>query len=54
MSGNVKIISADQVQTVHLPTLIPASGTYTFRTSGSIRIDPGFQEVEITITLAPK
>lgn len=54
MAGDdVMIFRGTTCQTVHLPTLAPASGTYTFRTGEPIRIEPGFQEVEITISLAP-
>lgn len=53
--SEVKIFTDDGVcQTVHLPMLLPTSGTYTIRTGQPIRIEPGFQEVEITITKVSK
>jgi hypothetical protein len=51
---DVKIIRGTEWQTVHLPGLLPTDGSYTFRTGELIRIEPGFQEVEIRIRLVPK
>lgn len=43
----------DDWTTVHLPTLLPTDGSYTVRTGRPIRIEPGFQEIEITMRLVP-
>lgn len=53
-TDDVVITMNGEVRTVHLPTVLPTSGTYTIKTGKPVNIRPGFQEIIITITLAPK
>lgn len=51
MGDDIRIFAGSECRKVHLPTIWPASGTYTIRTGRPITIEPGFQEIEITIAL---
>ena len=52
MSGDdVLIVTGTTTTTVHLPTILPTSGTYTIRTGQPVTIAPGCQQIEITISL---